>query len=108
MASPKELTTNGVVDLYSRRKKPPKLSVMKLDRETILIEGDPAALEFLGRYILAHSRGDMNDCGNGLNPRGAGSVWFTKDSTLGFYLHRLPCPKGLVAHKKLGRNRKEK
>ncbi len=108
MASPRELTTNDLIDLYSRRKKPPKLTVMKLDRETVLIEGDPAALEFLGRYIVAHSHGDKNDCGNGLDPRGAGSVWFTKDSTLGFYLHRLPCPDGMIARERLRKKRKTK
>src|SRR5258708_12929275 len=97
MASPRELTTNDLIDLYSRRKKPPKLTVMKLDRETVLIEGDPAALEFLGRYIVAHSHGDKNDCGNALDPRGPVSVFFTKHPTPGFFFHHLPFPNGLTA-----------
>lgn len=76
----------------------------KLDRDTILIEGDAAALGFLGQFILAHSRAAKDDCHNSLHPRGAGNAWFTKESTLGFYLHRLPCDAGHV----LGKKRKNK
>jgi hypothetical protein len=92
----KELTTDGIVRLYSRRRKPPKLAITKLDRDTILVEGDATALELLGHFILAHSRADKDDCHNGLHPRGAGNAWFTKESTLGLYLHKLPCDAGHV------------
>jgi hypothetical protein len=97
----KELTTNGVVRLYSRKRKPSKLTITKLDRDTILVEGDSHALEFLGQFILAHSRADKDDCHNGLHPRAAGNAWFTKESTLGFYLHKLPCDPGHALGKKL-------
>jgi hypothetical protein len=107
MAKLKELTTVGVAKLYARRKKPPKLTMTKLDRDTILIEGNADALEFLGQFILAHSRSDKDDCHNGLHPRGAGSAWFTKESTLGFYLHKLPCCEGIVLGKKLKKKRKK-
>src|SRR6266536_2546053 len=107
MVKLKELTTNGVVTLYSRRRKLPKLTMTRLDRDTILVEGGAAALEFLGKFILAHSRSDKDDCHNGLHPRGAGSAWFTKESTLGFYLHKLPCYEGIVLGKKLKKKRKK-
>jgi hypothetical protein len=92
-------TTDGVVRLYSRKRKPPKLTMAKLDRDTILIEGDAAALEFLGHFILAHSRAEEGDCHNGLHPKGAGNAWFSKESTLGFYLHKLPCEDGHLGKK---------
>jgi hypothetical protein len=101
MTKSKELTTDGVVRLYSRKRNRPKLTMTKLDRDTILVEGDAAALEFLGQFILAHSRANKDDCHNGLHPKGAGNAWFTKESALGFYLHELPCDEGHVAGKKL-------
>jgi hypothetical protein len=100
MAQSKGPTTDAVVRLHSRKKSGPKLTMAKLDRDTILIEGDAAALGFLGRFILAHSRADKDDCHNSLHPRGAGNVWFTTESTLGFYLHKLPCDAGHVLGKK--------
>jgi hypothetical protein len=104
----KQLTTNGIVRLYSRRKKPPKLTMMKVDRDTILIEGEAAALDFLGNFILAHSRADKYDCKNGLHPRAAGNAWFTKDSTHGFLLHKLPCQEGVVFRRQIQQKRKSK
>jgi hypothetical protein len=103
MAKLKGLTTDGVVRLYSRKRRPPKVTMAKLDRDTILVEGDAAALEFLGQFILAHSRADRDDCHSGLHPKGAGNAWSTKESTLGFYLHKLPCDAGHLLGKKLGR-----
>jgi hypothetical protein len=94
-------STDEVVRLHSRKKSGPKLTMAKLDRDTILIEGDAAALGFLGQFILAHSRAEKGDCHNGLHPKGAGNAWFTKNSTLGFYLHKLPCDTGHVLGKKL-------
>lgn len=97
----KELTTDGVVKLYSRRKNPPKLTMTKLDRHTVLVEGDAAAFEFLGQFILAHSRAENDDCHKGLHPKGAGNAWFSEESALGFYLHKLPCDEGHLLGKKL-------
>jgi hypothetical protein len=103
----KELTTNGVVQTYSRKKRPPKLTMAKLDRDTIFIEGDAVALEFLGNFILAHSRDDSDACGASLHPKAAGNAWFTEDSTLGFYFHKLPCPEGMIVGKKLKKKRRK-
>jgi hypothetical protein len=101
MAKSKAPTTDGVVRQYSRKRKPPKLTMTKLDRDTMLIEGDSTALEFLGQFILAHSRAEKGDCHNGLHPKGAGNARFTKESTLGFYLHKPPCSEGHVLCKNL-------
>ncbi|HZC22264.1 MAG TPA: hypothetical protein VE866_02915 [Candidatus Binatia bacterium] len=98
----KRISTNDVVRRYSKLKETPKLTMKKMDRDTILIEGDSLALRLLGDFILAHATADKDDCHNGLHPRAAGSAWFTKDSSLGFYLHKLPCPEKTVlakAHK---------
>jgi hypothetical protein len=109
MSRLKELTTNDIVRLYSRRGKPPKLTVTKLNRDTILIEGDAPALGFLGQLILAHSRADKYPCCKmSLHPKSAGSTWFTKESTLGFYLHKLPCSEGPILDKKASKKRKTK
>ncbi len=109
MATLKELTTNDVVRLYSRRRKPPKLTMTKLNRDTILVKGDAPALEFLGNFILAHSRaGKYPCCHTSLHPKCAGSAWFTKESTLGFYLHKLPCSEGSILDKKASKKRKTK
>ena len=94
MPKAKKPTTNGVIDLYWKQGKRPRLTIQKLDKNTILIEGNAKALEFLGEFVLAHSRADADDCGTGMDPKGEGSAWFTKESTFGFYLHRLPCRLG--------------
>ena|SRR5260221_10035920 len=104
----KDLTTNGVVRLYSGKKNPPKLTVAKLNRDTVLVEGDATGLEFLGQFILAHSRADKDDCHNSLHPRAAGNAWFTDDATLGIYLHKLPCSEGEMLSKKIRQKRKAK
>jgi hypothetical protein len=68
------------------------LSVSKLDRRTILIEGNRRALESLGRILLERTR--EKDCGYQMSPDGAGSDHFSKDSKFGLYIHRLPCTNG--------------
>ena len=98
MSKVRNLTTEGVIGLYLKERKRPRLTIQKLDRNTILIEGNAKALEFLGEFVLAHSRADTDDCGRGLDPKGAGNAWFTKESTLGFFLHRLPCRLGERKH----------
>jgi hypothetical protein len=109
MAKLREPTTNDIVRLHSLKKKPPKLTMTKLNRDTILIEGDAPALEFLGQFILAHSQADkFPSCKISLHPKSAGSIWFTRDSTLGFYLHKLPCSEGSILDKKASKKRKVK
>jgi hypothetical protein len=62
-----------------------KLTVRDLD-ELVLIEGEPEALEMLGRMILAQAR-FTRDCGFEMSPRGPGSAFFTAESTRGLYVH---------------------
>jgi hypothetical protein len=100
MTKLKELTTDGFVRQYFRRKHIPKLTMTKFDRDTVLIKGDATALEFLGQFILAHSRAESGDCHNALHPKGAGNAWFSKESTPGFYLHKLPYEEGHIFGKK--------
>ncbi len=109
MATLNNLTTNDVVRLYSRRQKPPKLTMAKLNRDTVLIEGDAPALEFLGQFILAHSRaGENQSCHSNLHPKCAGNAWFTIESTVGFYLHKLPCSDGSVLAAKKHKKKRNK
>jgi hypothetical protein len=89
MRRDKKLLIDGVIDLYSRRAKKPRLTVRKLARDTVLIEGTSTSLRFLAQILLALAV--ERDCGFQLSPRGAGSAWFAKDAQLGIYLHRLPC-----------------
>jgi hypothetical protein len=56
----------------------------------VLIEGDELSFEFLGRLFLAQAKA-INGCGFSIEPRGPGSAFFSKKSTMGVYLHRLPC-----------------
>jgi len=70
-------------------KKNPKITLRHLDRKTILIEGNSTSFAFLGNLLLAHA--EASDCGDQFSPDGAGSKLFSKESTLGVYLHRLPC-----------------
>ena len=108
MATLKKLRTNDVLRLYSRKRKPPKLTMTKLDRDTILIEGDAPALEFLGQFILAHSRADQYpSCKICLHPKSAGAAWFSRESTVGLYLHKLPCSEGSILGKKASKQRKK-
>jgi hypothetical protein len=75
---------------------PPKLTVRTFitsdePKETfVLLEGDPDALRFLGEAILALANSNSG-CNWDLHPSGAGNIFFDKDSTVGIYLHRLPC-----------------
>jgi hypothetical protein len=89
MRGNKKLLINGVIDLYSRKAKRAKLTVRKLNRDTVLIEGTSNSLKFLAHILLALT--EEEDCGFQISPRGAGNAWFAKDARLGIYLHRLPC-----------------
>ena len=67
---------------------PPKLVVRMLDADTILIEGQPRALEFLAELFKAVAS-DSSDDGFSISPRGAGGAFFDKAATIGIYIHRL-------------------
>ncbi len=62
-----------------------KLTVRLLDDEDVLIEGNSEALEFLGQLLLAHA---AEEHGRHLGPDGAGSVFFSRESTKGIYINR--------------------
>ena len=83
-------STSHVFELYAR--KDPKLTLRKLDKTTVLVEGDSTALEFLGELLLACARSDEHSIQ--MSPNGAGKNRFTKESTLGIYVHKVPCTTG--------------
>lgn len=56
----------------------------------VLIEGEREALEFLGNLLLAQARYEK-DCSFFIGPKSVGKVFFSRQSTFGFYIHRLPC-----------------
>jgi len=89
MAVRKKSPINAVIESYFEKRWRPKLTVRKLDKDTVLFETTAKGFEFLGRIFLAHAR--EHDCGFEVSPKGAGNAWFTKDATLGLYFHRLPC-----------------
>jgi hypothetical protein len=87
MSTKGNTTTNDVFESFA--KKGAKLCVRMLDKSTVLIEGDPVGLEFLGNLFLALAR--SNERSVQFSPQGAGKNRFTKKSTTGFYLHKAPC-----------------
>lgn len=85
----KKPSINDVIDRYSRRARKAKLTVRKLGRDTVLIEGNSDSLKFLAHVLLALT--DEEDRGFQFSPKGGGSAWFSRNAQLGLYLHRLPC-----------------
>ena len=85
----RKLSINKVLDLYFKKSKRVKLTIRKLDRDTVLIEGSSISLKFLAQILLALI--EEEDCGFQLSPGLVGNLWFGKDAKLGIYLHRLPC-----------------
>jgi hypothetical protein len=56
----------------------------------VLVEGSADDLRFLAEVILAHANSDTG-CSWGLHPNGAGCAHFSSASTVGIFLHKLPC-----------------
>jgi hypothetical protein len=56
--------------------------------------------------VLAHSRADEYDCGISLHPKQVGNAWFTRESSLGFYLHKRPFDPGSGFAKKIQNRRR--
>jgi hypothetical protein len=83
----KAKSTNTIFEEYAGKRT--KVTVRKLNRNLILIEGDRTAFEFLGQLFLAHAR--SKDRHLQFWPKGPGKSRFSRQSTLGFYLHVLPC-----------------
>ena len=64
----------------------------------VLIEGDRESLVFLADVIRAQAKFEK-DCGFGLSPTGAGSIFFHgRRKGLGFYIHRVPCLEKQSSH----------
>src|ERR1700730_15616546 len=87
-------TGHGPDDVCARFAKKQMLKVALLPADEgggdyMLLEGNKAAYEFLGRLFLAHAK--AHDCGFQISPKGPGSALFKKGSAFGLYLHRLPC-----------------
>ena len=93
MRSSSKPSVNGVIEKYSRKRVRFTVKMlgtaMRTEEDTVVIEGEAPALEFLGNLLLAQAH--AHDDGFGLSPSGAGKVFFTPGSVLGIYLHRLPC-----------------
>jgi len=66
-----------------------QLTVKNLEDDTVLIEADRESLEFLSRLFLAMA--GSGDCDFQMGPSAAGSSLFAESSTLGLYVHRVPC-----------------
>jgi hypothetical protein len=66
-----------------------KVALLPEDPTYVLIEGDKDAFKFLARLLDAQA--DAGDCGFQIGPKCAGRARFKKGSSLGLYLHRLPC-----------------
>lgn len=83
------MSVDELCEKYSRKET--KLTVKFLDgeRDMILIEGKASALEFLGKLLIAQAT--ASDCGFQIAPNSAGKALFSPDSTLGIYIHRIPC-----------------
>ncbi len=63
---------------------------IRVDDDIVVIEGEAEALEFIGNLFLAQARFER-DCGFQICPTGGGNAFFTRESTHGLYIHRLPC-----------------
>jgi hypothetical protein len=92
---PRSRTVDEICQLYGRKRS--DLSLTKMNRDTVLIEGRPRALKFLGEVLIAHARGPKDDCHFDISPRGAGRRHFNKNSKFGVRIHRLRCRYGKIA-----------
>jgi hypothetical protein len=91
----RKATTNSICRAYAD--KGVRITVKPVPKapELILFEGDALAFEFLGKLFLAHSQ-HMDGCGLQMGPKYAGRSFFSKKTTLGIYLHRLPCDNDIL------------
>ena len=80
---------------YAEKKRKKKLTVQTYREEEtgadmVLIEAEAEALEFLANVLRAQAR-FKKDCPFDFGPKSSGNVFFTKISTHGICMHRLPC-----------------
>jgi hypothetical protein len=90
---PKDLPTDVLVNYPVRRGKITVKILMdppNYENVYVLFEGNKAALEFVGRLFIAQAR-YRGECSYHIAPIGPGGRVFSDDSTLGLYVHRLPC-----------------
>lgn len=73
---------------FSERRQ--RITVGSLGDDTVLLEGSAEAPELFGKLLIAQAR-FKQDCSFEISPNGPGSALFSGDSTLGLYIHRLPC-----------------
>ena len=59
-------------------------------QDYLLIEGEPSALRSFAKFVLAFADSDSS-CTWDLHPTSAGSALFSEDSSIGIFLHKLPC-----------------
>ena len=85
----KQKTPDDICETYARKHVKVTFRPLEDDNEVLLIEGDQQALEFLGKLFL--SIASSEECGFQMGPMLAGSALFSKESTRGLYIHRLPC-----------------
>jgi hypothetical protein len=85
-----DVKTDDICEEYSDEGVGLTPRILKDDEEfsdTVLIEGSSRALSLLGKLLLAVANGPNGD-GFSLSPDSAGSVHFSNDSELGFYIHK--------------------
>jgi hypothetical protein len=78
MRRKKNSAINDVIHRYSRKAARAKLTIRKLNRDTVLIEGNSNSLKFLANILLALT--NEEDCGFELSPTSEGRAWFAKDA----------------------------
>lgn len=83
------MSADEICENYARRKAKVTVRILDDENDMILIEGDASALEFLGNLFLAQA--SASDCGFQIAPNSAGKALFNPNSTLGIYIHRVPC-----------------
>jgi hypothetical protein len=86
-SSPSKITVRTFV---ADRREPDESEEETPSQPYVLIEGDADALRFVAELILAQVDSDYG-CTLDIHPNGAGSKHFSDASTLGIYVHRLPC-----------------
>ena len=72
------MTTDEVCASYASRGT--KITCQSMD-DSVLIEGNREALEFLGHLLLAQAK-DVHGCHKSIEPKGAGSALFTEPSNI--------------------------
>lgn len=81
------MKTDDICEFYA--KKGTQITIRLLDKETVLVEGTSDGLLFLSELLAAHVSEKAD--GKNLGPKDAGSALFSDASTMGIYIHQIPC-----------------